>query len=79
MSFQYEMQVYHDHLMEMLGVDFGNEGKFIVIKGDEIAGPFDTYESALEAGYDRHGLGPFLVKKLERNETVLYFSRDMVS
>jgi len=59
----------------MLGVNNVNEGMYTVIKGDEITGPFGSYDDALQAGYDRYGLTPFLVKKLERNESVLYFSR----
>ena len=77
MALEYEVQVYRAHLMDMLGVNDLNEGKFVVIKGDEISPPFETYDEALEAAYARHGLGPFLVKKIERNETVLYFSRDL--
>lgn len=63
--------------MELLGPDDVNEGKFTVINGSDIGGPFDTYEDALQYGYDRHGLVTFLVKKIERNETILYFSRDI--
>lgn len=59
----------------MLGVNDVNEGKFAVIRGDDIQGPFESYEDALQAGYERHGLVPFLVKKIERNESILYFSR----
>jgi hypothetical protein len=77
MALEYEAKVYRTHLMDMLGVNDVNEGKFVVIKGDEISPPFETYEEALEAAYTRHGLGPFLIKRIERNETVLYFSRDL--
>lgn len=75
MALEHEIEVYRSHLMDMLGVNNINEGKFTVIKGDDIAGPFGTYDEALEFGYNTHGLTPFLVKKIERNETVLYFSR----
>jgi hypothetical protein len=77
MELEHEVQVYQSHLMDMLGVNDINEGKFVVIKGDDISPPFGTFEKALEAAYARHGLGPFLIKKIERNETVLYFSRDL--
>lgn len=77
MALEHELQVYRSHLMEILGDDCRNEGKFTVIKCDDISGPFKTYEDALEAAYEQHGLGPFLVKKIERNETVLFFSRDL--
>jgi hypothetical protein len=61
----------------MLGCDDINEGKFIVIKSDNIIDLFRTYVEALEAAYEQHGLGPLLVKKIERNETVLSFSRNL--
>jgi hypothetical protein len=75
MALEHEIEVYRANLMDMLGVNYVNEGKYTLIKGDEILGPFDAYEDAIRIGYDRHGLTPFLVKKLERNEPVLYFSR----
>jgi hypothetical protein len=77
MALEYEAQIYRLHLIDMLGVNDINEGKFVVIKGDEVSPAYDTYEDALEAAYQRHGLGPFLIKRIERNETVLYFSRDL--
>jgi hypothetical protein len=75
MSFEVESAVYREHLLEMLGVNYINEGKYAVIRGQEIQGPFSTYEDALGAGYENHGLEPFMVKKIERNERVLHFSR----
>jgi hypothetical protein len=77
MALEEELQVYRLHLIDMLGVHDVNEGKYTVIKGDVIAGVWPTRQEALAAAYDRFGLGPFLVKKIERNETVLYFSRDL--
>ena len=77
MALENELQYYRLHLIDMLGVNDINEGKFTLIKGGDIQGPFDTYEDAIGAGYDRYGLVPFLVKKIERVETVLEFTRDL--
>jgi hypothetical protein len=77
MALEHEVQVYRSHLLDMLGVNDINEGRFVVIRRDDISSAFDTYEEALEAAYARYGLGPFLVKKIERKESVLYFSRDL--
>jgi hypothetical protein len=77
MELDHELHVYESHLVDVLGVNDINVGKFVVIKGDEISRPFETFDEALAAAYERHGLGPFLIKKIERNETVLYFSRDL--
>jgi hypothetical protein len=78
MALEYELEIYRTHLMELLGVNNVNEGKFAVIKDKDLQGPFETYEAALEVGYERYGLNPFLVKKIERNETILYFSRPLL-
>jgi len=75
MALENELQYYRLHLIDMLGVNDINEGKFAVIKGDDFQGAFESYEAALEAGYERYGLVPFLVKKIEREERVHYFSR----
>jgi hypothetical protein len=75
MSLNQELQVYRLQLIDMLGVNDVNEGKYVVIKGMDVLGMFETYESALDFGYDRCGLTPFLVKRIERNESILYFSR----
>ncbi len=77
MALEHEAQIYRLHLIDMLGVNDINEGKFAVIKAKYISHVYDTYEDALETAYHCHGLGPFLIKKIERNETVLYFSRDL--
>jgi hypothetical protein len=74
---EYEIQVFRTHLESMLGVDDVNEGKFAVVKDDRIDGPFDTYGQALEKAYGLHGLDPFLVKKIERSETVFHFTRSL--
>lgn len=77
MTLERELQAYRSHLDDLLGPDDVNEGKYTVIKGDEIQGPFEDYDSALAFAYDRYGLGPFLVKKVERHETVHHFGRDL--
>ena len=51
-------------------------GKFVLIKGDEVAGIFDSYRDALKAGYERFRLEPFLVKQIAVVEKALQFSRE---
>ena len=53
------------------------EGRYVVIHGEEVAGFEDTYEKALDLGYDRYGLNGFLVHKVASVEPVHYFSRDL--
>jgi hypothetical protein len=77
MALEHETEVYHARLSELLEADDANEGKFTVIHGDDVRGPFDTYEAALAFGYGRYGLSPFLVQKIERHETALFFARGL--
>jgi hypothetical protein len=44
------------------------EGRYVVLVGDEIEGPVDTFEEALRAGWRRFGLGPLYVKQLLAEE-----------
>ncbi len=48
------------------------EGWYIVVKGEQILGPVMTYDDALRVGYEAFGLMPFLVKKIEAVERILY-------
>ena len=77
MKLDHEVGVYLSHLLDLLGDSLENEGKFTAIRGDEIIGPFDDYEAALEGAYTRFGLGGFLVKQIHRVEPVLEFTRDL--
>jgi hypothetical protein len=55
------------------------QGKFVLIKGSEQAGTFDSYQDALAAGYAKFQLQPFLVKQIVPAERVSYFTRDLTS
>ena len=52
------------------------EGKFVLIIGDEIADIYESRNDALFSGYQRAHFGPFLVKKIAKTEPILRFSRD---
>lgn len=57
-----------------------DQGKFVVICGDELVGVFNDYEDALVAGYRKCGTSrPFLVKKIEQDESAHHFSRDVIA
>ncbi len=53
------------------------EGKFVLIHGTDILGVWDTYADALQAGYQKCGLKPFLVKQIQGTERVQFFSREV--
>jgi hypothetical protein len=73
LALQKELSVYNAHLLELLQ----NEGKYVAICGEEIRGPFGSYDEALDDGYKTFGLVPFLVKQITQAEPICYFSRDL--
>jgi hypothetical protein len=52
-------------------------GKFVVIVGEEVEGPVETFREALRVGYRRFGLGPLFVKQILAVEPVVEVSRDI--
>lgn len=66
MALEQEMATYERERALLLA----HEGRFVVIRGSEVLGTYDTYEDALRDGYRRVGLAPFLVKQIEAVETV---------
>lgn len=56
-----ERDTYSKHAAEWADL---HQGKFAVVKGDSLAGVFDTIDEALAAGARSYGLQPFLVRQL---------------
>ena len=52
-------------------------GKFALIKGDEVLGVYESYADALKIGYEKCGLSPFLVKKIQAIEPINLITRDV--
>lgn len=73
LAFDVELKTYRKHLPELLD----SKREFVLIRGHEVGGAFDTYEDALEAGYAKYGLDPFLVKEIRPAEPIQYFTRDL--
>jgi hypothetical protein len=42
----------------------GEEGHWVLIQGNAVAGVWDTFADAVQAGDERFGLTPFLVQKV---------------
>ncbi|HEY4593891.1 MAG TPA: hypothetical protein VIJ61_15850, partial [Thermoanaerobaculia bacterium] len=63
---------YRNRLPELKGE---NEGRFVLIKGKEVVDIFTSYEDALKVGYEKFGLAPFLVKKIQAVEQAQLISR----
>lgn len=54
------------------------EGKYVLIHGEEIVDFFSTYEDAIKSGYQKYKLDPFLVKQVRATEPVFFISRNVV-
>ncbi len=72
MALEKELETYKKKLPELKE---NNEGKFVLIHGDEIVDVFVSYEDAVKLGYEKFKLEPFLVKKIEAVEHVQFITR----
>ena len=66
-----ELETYNAKLEELKA----SEGKYVLIKGTEIGGIYETYADALKIGYERYKLEPFLVKKIDATEIAQFITR----
>jgi hypothetical protein len=73
MALEKELETYKKNLSRLVA----DEGKFALVHGEEVAGVFGTYEDALKEGYQKFGLTPFLVKKIQAVEQVQYITRNV--
>lgn len=74
MALEKELETYRRELTRLAS----DEGKWVLIKGDEVIEIFETYEDALKIGYQRFGLEPFMVKQIQTIEQVYSFTRDLM-
>ena len=69
-----ELATYEAHKEELVSQ---HEGRYALVHGSEIAGVWDTYNDALESGYQKFKLEPFLVKQIQSIEQIQFFTRDI--
>ena len=65
-----ELQTYEKNRESLLG---SAEGKFVLIKGDQIVGVYESKMDAINQGYRQLGHVPFLVKQVLKVEIPLTF------
>ncbi len=63
-----ERQFYDEHLQEWLQK---YHNRFVLVKGRELIGTFDTNEEALTEGARRFGLDSFLVRRVEEKQPLV--------
>lgn len=71
MALEKELATYRAKLPELRA----EEGKFVLIHGDDLAGIFTSSEDAIKIGYEKFKLDPFLVKQIQMIERVQFVSR----
>lgn len=72
MALEKELATYKLKLPELKA----EEGKFVLIHGEQVKGTYSTYEDAVKEGYETFGLEtPFLVKQIQAIEQVHFISR----
>jgi hypothetical protein len=64
-----ESQTYRREMPRWLAE--GQEGKFVLIKGDEVIGLFEKQEDALAVGRQKYLFEPFLVQQIRSREPVI--------
>lgn len=71
-----ELKAYNEHHDELVGKA---EGKFVLIRGTQILGTFDSKMDAIRQGYQQLGNVPFLVKHVLRVETPQNFVSNLLA
>jgi hypothetical protein len=68
---QHELERYERELPALLA----QEGRYVIIHGDDPIEIVDTYDDALKLGYEKFALVPFLVRQISRVQPVANFTR----
>ena len=68
--FSREWAVYRRELPRWLAQ--GQEGRFVLIKGDDVIGFWDTWRETVDTGRKRFGMVPFMVHQILEWEPVYH-------
>lgn len=65
-----ELETYKNNKPRLLAE---SEGKYVLIKGKEVIGVYDTEDIAIQKGFDEYGYDiPILVRKITKLEPVIH-------
>lgn len=70
-----ELQTYEAQKSELIGK---SQGKFVLVKDDQVIDVFDTRIDAIRQCYERFGNVPFLVKQIVEVETPQNFTSNLL-
>jgi hypothetical protein len=76
LALEKELETFRRELAALLS-DPASRGRFALVRGDSVAGVYSDFDAALNAGYEKFGLEPFLVKEVTEHEEPRYFSRNL--
>jgi hypothetical protein len=68
MPLEQELETYGRELPRLVQ---GHEGEFVLIHGDQVDSFWPTEDAAYEAGCQRFGVQPFLVKRVQKDEPTI--------
>ncbi len=71
-----ELKTFETNLPVLLGA---SEGKFVLIREEEIVGVFDNQMDAVSAGYGKFGNVPFLVKQILKVDMPIGFVSNLLA
>lgn len=71
MALETELATYKAKLEELKAY----AGKYVLIHGNDVIDTYSAYDDALKEGYERFGLDPFLVKRIDAIEQAHFISR----
>ena len=74
MALEKELATYKSKLPELKE----HEGKFVLIRGADVIGTFTSYEDAINDGYAKFKLEPFLVKRIQSFEQAQFIFKDFM-
>jgi hypothetical protein len=63
-----ELATYQRELPRLL--TDGEEGRWVLVRGSQVVSTWDTFEDAIQVGYDRFGQTPFLVQQVLTEQPV---------
>lgn len=70
-----ELKTYEQHRDQLLGTA---EGKFVLIRNDQVIGVYDSKMDAIAQGYQKFGNVPFLVKQIVKVEAPQNFVSNLL-
>jgi hypothetical protein len=74
MALEREIETYRKELPALLAA--GQGGRFVLIKGEQVVGTWETQAEALQAGRERFGLEPIAVKRIDDRDVELLARMD---